>query len=70
VSSGGCRAADESAELSTEFDGNMNIDWGRILLNWDHEEERGLGGSCEGKSTLEDMTGWLGFEDTEDNDLR
>jgi len=57
VSSGSCRAADESAELSAEFDGNMNIDWGRILLDWDQEEEKGLVDRCEGKSTLEDMTG-------------
>jgi len=56
VSSGSCRAADESAELSKEFDGNMNIDWGRILLDWDQEEEKGLV-DREGKSTLEHMTG-------------
>jgi len=57
VSSGSCRAADESAEISAEFDGYMNIDWGRILLDWDQEEEKGLVDRCEGKSTLEDMTG-------------
>ena len=70
MSSGGCRAADESAEFSAEFDGNMNIDWGRILMDWDQEEEGELVDSCEGKSTLEDMIEWLGFEDTEGNGFR
>jgi len=68
VSSGGCKAADEGTEPSAELVGKMNIDWGRILLDSD-EEESGLVDSCGGRSTLEDMTEWLGFEDTEDNDL-